>query len=963
MYNNRLVTIRSYFCRSIIFLAVLTFVPAFAFTAAGSEATNTSVHTIRVVMDDNYPPFIFKGNNGLLKGILVDQWRKWEEKTGIRVQLNAMDWDDAQRRMLAGEFDVIDTIFRNEKREQIYDFSEPYVRIDVPVFFRSDISGIHDENDLKGFAVGVKAGDSAIEVLKANGVTHQIEFKNYEAIVEAARDGKVNVFTADKPPALYFLFKMGIQNQFNITKPLYSGAFHRAVLKGQQEILKKVESGFAQISKAEYDEIEQKWYGAPILNQKWMRYILVGILSTVLVLALLFLWLWILRRTVAQKTTALQQEIQLRINQENLLRDSNDRFQSIYNASNEAIFILEVPSGKIVDVNQTMCDMYGYSHPEAIRLSVADISAGSAPDNRSEAAGLIRKAMAGLPQQFEWHSKRKNGQRFWGEMKMKSATIGNDDRVIVTVRDITDRKQAEEALRDSEEKYRTLSNNILDVIYSLDNMGNVIAVNKAAGTRYGYEDEMIVGKPFLDLIHPDDQEKVINSFFQAMKDHREYTRGLQFRMQSKDGTVRWMELNSHMRFDENGLYLQEEGVLRDITERRQFEDEKRSLEERLQRAEKMESLGVLAGGVAHDLNNVLGVVVGYVELLLLQENESSTIRPKLLAIMKGGQRAATIVQDLLTLARRGVPGRDVLNLNRIISDCQESPEFAQLASFHSSVRIKTELEPDLLNISGSSVHLGKTLFNLVSNAAEAMPKGGILTVKTANQYLDKPIHGYDEIRKGDYVVLSVSDTGEGINAVDLKHIFEPFYTKKVMGRSGTGLGLSVVWGTVKDHHGYINVHSEEGKGSTFILYFPVTRAELSAEHIAISLSKYMGKGESILIVDDVKEQRDLAGDMLTKLNYRVTCASSGEEAVTILKAHKVDLMVLDMIMEPGIDGLDTFRNVLEIRGEQKAIIVSGFSETDRVKAAQVLGAGAYVLKPYTLEKLGLAVREELDRAT
>ena len=167
-------------------------------------------------------------------------------------------------------------------------------------------------------------------------------------------------------------------------------------------------------------------------------------------------------------------------------------------------------------------------------------------------------------------------------------------------------------------------------------------------------------------------------------------------------------------------------------------------------------------------------------------------------------------------------------------------------SYHPSVKIKTDLEPDLLNISGSSVHLGKTLFNLVSNASEAMPKGGTLTIKTSNQYLDKPIKGYDEVREGDYVVLSVSDTGEGIPVANLKRIFEPFYTKKVMGRSGTGLGLAVVWGTVKDHHGYINVQSEEDRGSTFTLYFPVTREEISIEPVAVSISEYMGNGETIL---------------------------------------------------------------------------------------------------------------------
>ena len=329
--------------------------------------------------------------------------------------------------------------------------------------------------------------------------------------------------------------------------------------------------------------------------------------------------------------------------------------------------------------------------------------------------------------------------------------------------------------------------------------------------------------------------------------------------------------------------------------------------------------------------------------------------------MKAGHRAAAIVQDLLTLARRGVSCRKVINLNKTIADFQKSPEFENLASYHPSVKINTDLEPDLLNISGSSVHLGKTLFNLVSNASEAMPKGGIVTIKTANQYLDEPIQGYDEVREGDYVVISVSDTGEGIPAADLKRIFEPFYTKKVMGRSGTGLGLAVVWGTVKDHNGYINVQSEEGKGSIFTFYFPVTREDITAEAAAISISEYMGNGESILIVDDVKGQRDLAAGMLRKLNYKVSSVSSGEEAIAYLKEHQTDLMVLDMIMDPGMDGLDTYRKVLEIHPKQKAIIVSGFSETERVHAAQALGAGAYVRKPYVIEKLGLAVRKELDR--
>ena len=399
-----------------------------------------------------------------------------------------------------------------------------------------------------------------------------------------------------------------------------------------------------------------------------------------------------------------------------------------------------------------------------------------------------------------------------------------------------------------------------------------------------------------------------------------------------------------------------------ITDRKQAEEEKRILEERLNRAEKMEALGTLAGGVAHDLNNVLGIVVGYAELLLDGIDEANPMKPRLMNVLRGGERAAAIVEDLLTLARRGVKRRQVLNLNKIVIENRQSPEFEKLSSYHPAVRIETDLDPDLLNISGSNIHLGKTLLNLVTNACESMPAGGTVTIKTANQYIDKPLLGYDEVRDGDYVVLSVSDTGMGIPAMDLKHIFEPFYTKKAMGRSGTGLGLAVVWGTVKDHDGYINVRSEEGKGSAFTLYFPVTREELAAESQSRPLFEYLGKGESILVVDDVADQRDLAETMLRKLNYTVASVSSGEEALSYLQGHPVDLLVLDMIMDPGMDGLDTYKSILRIRSKQKAIIVSGFSETDRVAQAQALGVGGYVRKPYVMEKLGLAVRKELDRS-
>lgn len=524
--------------------------------------------------------------------------------------------------------------------------------------------------------------------------------------------------------------------------------------------------------------------------------------------------------------------------------------------------------------------------------------------------------------------------------------------------DITDRKRAEEALRAQESK--------LSSIFRATPVGIGMVVNRVFREANetlcqmtGYPLAEILGKN-ARILYPtqEDYDYVGREKYRQIGEKSTGT--VETRWQRKDGTIIDIILSSTP-LDPEDLAKGVTFTALDITDRKKAEEEKRVLEERLQRAEKMEALGTLAGGVAHDLNNVLGVVVGYAELLLKSVDQTSPIRPRLVNIMKGGERAAAIVQDLLTLARRGVPIRQVLNLNDLIMDGQQSPEFANLSHDYPTMKLKLDLAPDLLNITGSPVHLSKTLYNLVSNAGEAMVAGGTLTVKTANQYLDKPIHGYDEIREGDYVVLSVSDTGEGIAPADMKRIFEPFYTKKVMGRSGTGLGLAVVWGTVKDHQGYIDVKSEERKGSIFTLYFPVTRAMISGENVAVAISEYMGKGESILVVDDVEGQRNLAADMLRELKYQAVCVASGEEAVAYLQEHEVDLMILDMIMEPGMDGLETYRSVLTIHPQQKAVIVSGFSETYRVNAAQALGAGTYVKKPFTIEKLGLAVRKELDR--
>jgi len=500
-----------------------------------------------------------------------------------------------------------------------------------------------------------------------------------------------------------------------------------------------------------------------------------------------------------------------------------------------------------------------------------------------------------------------------------------------------------------------------DALLLINPNGRINSINNAASRLLKYEESELIEKNLNNVLLDRHEQPTPDGGILEQLENKGFVSDYEMSFIAKDGLNIPISLSAFILREKDGTFFGYVVVVRDITLRKKAEEEKKIIESKLQQAQKMETIGALAGGVAHDLNNVLAGLISYPELLLMEMPEDSLLRKPILKIQKSGEKAAAIVQDLLTLARRGVAATEVVDLNHVISEYLKSPEYEKLLSFHPKVHVESNCEEDLLHILGSSVHLSKTVMNLVSNAAEAMPDGGKILISTENQYIDSPITGHDDVEEGDYVTLAVSDTGVGISPEDRERIFEPFYTKKVMGRSGTGLGMAVVWATVKDHKGYIDIRSSEGKGTIFTLYFPVTRKEVAKDKPIVSIEDYMGKGESLLVVDDVEEQREIASRILNKLCYSVTSVSSGEEAVDYLKDNSTDLLVLDMIMDPGIDGLDTYKRILELHPKQKAIIVSGLSETERVKEAQRLGAGAYVKKPFLLRKIGIAVRDELDK--
>lgn len=523
--------------------------------------------------------------------------------------------------------------------------------------------------------------------------------------------------------------------------------------------------------------------------------------------------------------------------------------------------------------------------------------------------------------------------------------------------EIDDRIEAEKALRESEEKYRELANSLPQIVFETDVRGTITFANRNTLELLGYsKDDFDRGLSVFQILATGGDNQKYEELHSLVRS--ENMASYEYLACTKDGRTFPIELHSTPVMQSNRA-VGMRGIIIDLTEKKRVEEEQKELEAQLQRAQKMEVLGTMAGGVAHDLNNILSGIVSYPDLLLMKIPSDSSLRKPIQTMQESGKKAAAIVQDLLTLTRRGVVVEEVVNLNDVIREYLDSPEYEKLMSFHPNIQVETSLETELLDIVGSRVHLVKAAMNLISNAAEAMPSGGVIEIATTNRYLDQPVRGYDDIEEGDYVVMTVLDNGMGIAPTDIDRIFEPFFTKKNMGRSGTGLGMAVVWGAVKDHKGYIDVSSMEGQGSVFSLYFPVTRKQRSVIEKQDSISSYIGNGESILLVDDIQEQRQIASDMLLQLGYQVTVVSSGEDAIDYLQENRVDVVVLDMIMDPGMDGLDTFKKILEIHPTQKAVIASGFSETDRIKDAIRLGAGPYIKKPYTWIKFGQAIKTAL----
>ena len=517
---------------------------------------------------------------------------------------------------------------------------------------------------------------------------------------------------------------------------------------------------------------------------------------------------------------------------------------------------------------------------------------------------------------------------------------------------VNKRKAADDALRESEEKYRTILESIEEGCFETDIDGNLTFFSNPFLKILGYSREELTGADTDKYTSPDTAAKM-KRITERLRETGKPENVADYDIVRKDGNNLSLELSVSLLKDQEGLPVGYRGVLRDVSERKKAEEEKHKLETQLQQAQKMESIGTLAGGIAHDFNNILMGIQGNASLMLLKIESNHPNYEKIKNIEKYVQNGTELTKQLLGFARRGKYLIKATDLNEIID--KSSGLFARTKK---EIRVHTDLADDLWAAEVDRGQIEQVLLNLYVNAWQAMTQGGDLYLQTENVILDRSYVKPYKVEPGRYVKISVSDTGVGIDRETQERIFEPFFTTKEMGR-GTGLGLASVYGIVKSHGGYINVYSEKERGTVFTIYLPASEKKIVRERDTVAAPIVRGSG-TILLIDDEKMILDVGIELLDELGYEVISAMSGNEAVEVFKndRDKIDLIIMDMIM-PGMGGGETYDRLKEIDPDIKVLLSSGYSINGQATKILRRGCDGFIQKPFNMNQLAEKVQEIL----
>ncbi len=917
-----------------------------------AEAADPLPAKIIVADDLSYAPFAFRDANGQPAGITIDIWQLWSKKTGIPVEFRLMQWDKVLSSIRNGEVDAVGGIFSTPERSQYLGFSRPFFPLTTSLFFHKQISGIRGLEDLQGFTVGVVRGDSSEELVRARYPKIQrASFPDAASLVAAAVKGEIKVFVLDAESGRFYLARLDQEGVIRETKrAIVKNELSAAVRKENTGLLQVINAGFDRITPKEIARIRAGWAGKKhrlLFSVTEVRFYLLG---AFVVLAGVVIWNVQLRRVLARSLKESEQR-------NHALVESERRFTQLFDAAPIPMaFAAESDGFCGTTWNGAWYRTFGYPREQADGHSGAEIGLWVNPSDRTQAVESAKKedGLSG----FETRLKRYDGSvrtcslygRFIG-------TRGNRLLMFIYL-DITDKKEAEEELRVSESYNKVLFNDSRIPLAVVDpEVGRFIDANQAAVQLYGFthRGELVGTAP--EDISPPTQEGGVASTTRAKElMQRAIAEGalvVEWRHHRPDGTPWDAEIHMMLFSHRHRQLLQLS--LEDITGRKEAELERERLQSQLLQSQKMESIGRLAGGVAHDFNNMLSVIVGHAELVLKQTDPVDPLYAHLQSILEASQRSADLTRQLLAFARKQTVTPRVIDLNQTVEGLLKMVrrligEDIELIWHPGETNGKISMDP---------TQIDQLLVNLCVNARDAVGDNGRITIETDAVVVDDAsCQDLSECRPGKYLRLSVCDNGVGIAPGLLPHLFEPFFTTKGVGK-GTGLGLATVYGIVKQNDGWIRVWSELEKGTCFHIHLPLFRGK---EERALERQEVPESGsETILLVEDEPMILDIGRVMLESQGYKVLAAAKPGEALNLAREHvgEIHLLLTDVIM-PEMNGRDLAKHLLSLYPTLKRLFMSGYT-ADVIAHHGVLDEGVHFLqKPFTLETLTCKVREALD---
>jgi len=871
--------------------------------------------SITVVMDDDYPPYVFRDPSGQVQGLLIDQWALWSQRTGVEVKVQAMDWAKAQKVMLAGQADVIDTIFETEDRKALYDFSAPYARIEVPIFFHQSISGIVDIPSLKGFTVGVKEGDACVERLHRQGIDTLHAYNSYTAITAAAVAGEVRVFCVDQPPALYLLSQLGVASKFRRSMPLYSGEFHRAVRKGDTAMLALVADGFSRITDAERRELDQKWFGSGLGidgESGLTRYgdrVLLGLAGVAAVVGLLAAWNLMLRRRVATRTSALSRSLAALEAAQHESEQTLAKLNATLGAIPDLMFEVDV-EGRYFDYRAANPAQL-LAPPEVfLGRTVSEVMPAAVAQN--VLAALRQAATGGSSTGTQVCLELPQGE-CWFELSVarKAGETPETDRFIVLSRDITDRKRAELALLHSEQSFRHFFEaGLVGMAISMPDKSCVM-FNQRLAEMMGRNGRDMYRQTWAEMTHPDDVHTEDALFTSVLAGEREgYT--LDKRFVHPDGSVLYAALAVRCERDALGKAARFFVIVEDITQRELAKAELARHRDHLEQLVAERSRELMAARdiaeaasrakseflsrMSHELRTPLNAIQGFSQLLELDPQLQPQSQRHVQEIRGASHHLLSLINDVLDLAQveSGKIGLapEALRVADLLGDVLM---LLKPLAQRRAVRFEVQADPELL-MRADRTRLKQVLLNLVSNAIKYNREGGGVALKATAA-------GDDMVR------ITVRDTGHGITPEQQRQLFEPFNRlgAEYGTVEGSGIGLSICRRLVDAMGGRIGVDSAPGEGSEF--WLELQRAEAAelrpvfAEPVHPLLAQPLNlRRATVLCVEDNEVNLVLMEQIVRRHpTLKLVTASTAAEGQLLARQGLPDLILLDIGL-PDMDG-------------------------------------------------------------